>query len=348
VKKETILKPMYPYRFSIIVPTFNRLDEIRELLESLEKQTLGKDAFEVLVVDDGSTDDTAAYVAEKLKQGRLNLRFLSQDHQGPGPARNLGMENAQGEYYLFIDSDCIAHEGWLKAYHAALTEKVAGFGGPDRVREDFSPLQKAIDYSMTSFLTTGGIRGSSKKKISKYYPRSFNMGVHADVVKKIGGFGSLRHGQDIEFTHRVRKEGKVIKVMDAVVYHKRRTSLKRFFKQVYNWGVARINLYKIDKGMLEFIHFFPFVATVFVFAFLIALCLWPAYLWPFAFAALALLILMALHGVVKYKDIRVLPYIPLVVPIQILGYGLGFGGALIRRVIFGGKETTGFVKHYYQ
>ncbi|MDD5710460.1 MAG: glycosyltransferase [Candidatus Marinimicrobia bacterium] len=339
---------MYSYRFSIIVPTYNRLDEIRELLDSLEKQSLGKDAFEVLVVDDGSTDNTAAYVAEKLQQGSLNLRFISQDHKGPGPARNLGMENAQGEYYLFIDSDCIAHEDWLKAYDEALTEKVAGFGGPDRVREDFSPLQKAIDYSMTSFLTTGGIRGSSKKKISKYYPRSFNMGVHAEVVRKIGGFGSLRHGQDIEFTHRIRKEGRVIKVMDAVVYHKRRTSLWRFFKQVYNWGVARINLYKIDKGMLEFIHFFPFIGTLIVLAALIAFFLRPAQLWPLAASGAALLLLMALHAAVKYRDIRVLPFVPLVVPIQILGYGLGFGAALIRRVIFGGKETAGFVKHYYK
>lgn len=338
----------YKYRFSVIVPTFNRLDEIRELLASLEKQRLHKDAFEIIIVDDGSSDNTAEYVREMMKTSALHLHFIPQNHKGPGPARNLGMENAQGEYYIFVDSDCIADENWLQAYDEALKHKVAGFGGPDRVRADFSPLQKAIDYSMTSFLTTGGIRGSSKKKISKYYPRSFNMGVHAEVVKKTGGFGTLRHGQDIEFTHRVRKEGEVIKVMDAVVYHKRRTSLKRFFKQVYNWGVARINLYKIDKGMLEFIHFFPFIVTLFVIVFLTALCIWPSYLWPFALAALAVLILMALHGIVKYKDVRVFPYIPLVVPIQILAYGLGFGGAFVRRVIFGGKEKSGFVKNYYK
>lgn len=338
----------YKYRFSVIIPTFNRLDEIRELLASLENQRLSKDAFEIIIVDDGSSDNTAEYVREMIKTSVLHLQFIAQNHQGPGPARNLGMEQAQGEYCIFVDSDCIADERWLQAYDEALKEKVAGFGGPDRVRPDFSPLQKAIDYSMTSFLTTGGIRGSSKKKISKYYPRSFNMGVHAEVVKKIGGFGTLRHGQDIEFTHRVRKEGEVIKVMNAVVYHKRRTSLKRFFKQVYNWGVARINLYKIDKGMLEFIHFFPFLATLLLIAFLAALCIWPAYLWPFALAALGVLILMALHGVIKYKDIRVLPYIPLVVPIQVLAYGLGFGAAFVRRVIFGCEEKTGFVKNYYK
>ncbi len=338
----------FPYRFSVIVPTYNRLDEIRELLLSLKKQTLPKDDFEVLIVDDGSTDATEAFIAEMIKKETLNLFFYKQDHKGPGPARNTGMKKARGEYYIFVDSDCIADENWLKAYDEALKEKVAGFGGPDKVRSDFSPMQKAIDYSMTSFITTGGIRGSSKKKISKYYPRSFNMGVHADVVKEIGGFGTLRHGQDIEFTHRIRSKGKTIKVMDAVVFHKRRTSLWRFFKQVFNWGVARINLYKIDKGMLEPIHFFPFLGTSFIVGFLICLAIWPSVLWPVLLAGIGLLLVMAIHGIFKYKDARVFFFIPFVVPIQILGYGLGFGGALIRRVLFGGREKAGFVKNYYK
>jgi len=287
-------------------------------------------------------------VPELIKKGSLNLSFYKQDHKGPGPARNTGMEQAKAEYYIFVDSDCIADENWLKAFDGAITEPVAGFGGPDKVRSDFSPLQKAIDYSMTSFITTGGIRGSSKKKISKYYPRSFNMGVHANVVEKIGGFGTLRHGQDIEFTHRIRSQGKTVKVIDAIVFHKRRTSLRRFFKQVYNWGVARINLYKIDKGMLEPIHFFPFLGTSAILTFLLCLAIWPSILWPVLVVGVGALLLMAIHGIFKYKDIRVFFYIPFVVPIQILGYGLGFGGALIRRVIFGGREKSGFVKNYYK
>ncbi|MBN2780818.1 MAG: glycosyltransferase family 2 protein, partial [Candidatus Marinimicrobia bacterium] len=142
---------VFTYRFSVIVPTFNRLGEIRELLASLEEQTLEKNAFEVIVVDDGSTDATEAFIHDTIARGTLNLSFYRQDHRGPGPARNTGMEHAKGEYFVFIDSDCIADPGWLKAYHDALKEPVAGFGGPDKVRADFSPLQKAIDYSMTSF-----------------------------------------------------------------------------------------------------------------------------------------------------------------------------------------------------
>ena len=339
---------IYPYRFSVIVPTYNRLDEIRELLQSLERQILSKDKFEIIIVDDGSTDATEEYIKNMMEKATLNLSFYKQDHKGPGPARNTGMEHAKGEYCVFVDSDCIADENWLKAYDEQIIEPVAGFGGPDKVRADFSPLQKAIDYSMTSFITTGGIRGSSKKKISKYYPRSFNMGVHAEVVEKIGGFGTLRHGQDIEFTHRIRSQGETVKVIEAVVYHKRRTSLWRFFKQVYNWGVARINLYKIDKGMLEAIHFFPFLGTSFILVFLVCLAIWPSVLWPVGVAGIAMLLLMAIHGIFKYKDIRVFVFIPFVVPIQILGYGLGFGGAFVRRVLFGGREKTGFVKNYYK
>ncbi len=156
----------YKYIFSVIIPTYDRLDEIQELLESLKIQSLEKEKFEVLIVDDGSTDKTEEYISKLLKENILNIRFFKQDHKGPGPARNLGMKNAHGEYFIFVDSDCIANESWLRAYEKVVSkEKVAGFGGPDKVLPNFSPLQKAIDYSMTSFITTGGMRGHSKKKI---------------------------------------------------------------------------------------------------------------------------------------------------------------------------------------
>lgn len=339
----------YQYLFTVIVPTFNRRDEIKELLGSLNRQAISSDLFEVIIVDDGSTDDTESVVNEFTENTSLKIRFLKQDHKGPGEARNLGMANAEGEYYVFIDSDCIAGEKWLEAYRLELTGiKPAGFGGPDKVLPEFSPVQKAIDYSMTSFITTGGIRGHSKKKISKYYPRSFNMGVRADIVEKIGGMNQLRHGQDIEFSHRIISTGEpVIKVADAVVYHKRRISVRKFFRQVFNWGVARINLYKIDSGMLEPVHFFPAVGTIISFVVILLAVIFPStFLWLVA-AGLIILILMAVHGVIRYRDARVFIYIPLIVPVQIWGYGLGFITAFVKRIIFRKDEFTGFTKKYY-
>ncbi|MBU1094988.1 MAG: glycosyltransferase [Bacteroidetes bacterium] len=341
---------VYQYLFTVIVPTFNRRDEVKELLESLSRQTIPKNEFEIIIVDDGSTDDTEFVVKDFLRIESLNIKLLKQDHKGPGEARNLGMKNALGEYHLFIDSDCLADKNWLTAYKNILIDsKPAGFGGPDHVLPNFSPVQKAIDYSMTSFITTGGIRGHSKKKISKYYPRSFNMGVRADVVKKIGGMNKLRHGQDIEFSHRIIQTGEpVVKVHDAIVYHKRRISIKKFFKQVFNWGVARINLYKIDSKMLEPVHFLPAFGTLFSFFLIILTILYPAIFSWFVLAGVFVLLLMGLHGIIKYKDPRVFVYIPIIVPTQIWGYGTGFIYAFIKRIILGKKEFTGFVKKYYK
>jgi glycosyltransferase involved in cell wall biosynthesis len=340
----------YQYLFSVIIPTFNRSDEIAELLQSLTEQSIERNKFEVIIVDDGSTDNTESVVNKYLDIDDFNLRFLKQDHKGPGEARNLGMENALGNYFLFIDSDCIADKEWLNSYEKEIKEITpAGFGGPDKVLPNFSPIQKAIDYSMTSFITTGGLRGHSKKKISKYYPRSFNMGVRADVYKKIGGMNKLRHGQDIEFTHRIISTGEpVIKVLEAVVYHKRRISIKKFFKQVFNWGVARINLYKIDKGMLEAVHFFPAIGTIISFVTISFAILFPQIFLPLIYFGLSVLLIMAFHGVFKYKDVKVFVFIPIIVPTQIWGYGLGFINAFIKRIILNKKEFTGFVRNYYK
>ncbi len=340
----------YDFLFSVIVPTFNRADEIKELLDSLSKQTIPHNNFEIIIVDDGSTDNTKEVIESIKSKFDLNIRTLYQNHKGPGEARNLGMKNAKGKYFVFIDSDCIADKNWLSAYKKEVEQKdVAGFGGPDSVLPNFKPVQKAIDYSMTSFITTGGIRGHSKKKISKYYPRSFNMGVRADIVERIGGMGKLRHGQDIEFSNRILSTGEpIVKVAGAMVYHKRRISIKKFFKQVYNWGVARINLFKIDKKMLEPVHFFPAIGTIVSFTFIILAILFPGIFLPFILFGIFVLLLMAIHGVIKYKDIKVFPYIPVIVVTQIWGYGLGFINAFVKRIIFKKDEFTGFVRNYYK
>jgi len=190
---------MPEYRFSVIIPSYNRAEEVIDLLQSLQAQTFEHDRFEVLIIDDGSTDETEQKVKELSSLIDFHWRFFRRDHEGPGPARNFGMSQAKGEYFLFIDSDCLAHAEWLKEIDSAIAhEAPQAFGGPDSVLANFSPLQKAIDYSMTSFLTTGGMRGHSKKPLAKFYPRSFNMGISREIYGKLGGMGNLRHGQDIE------------------------------------------------------------------------------------------------------------------------------------------------------
>ncbi|NQT27601.1 glycosyltransferase [candidate division KSB1 bacterium] len=339
--------------FSVIVPSYNRLDEIQALVASLKVQTFLKSRFETIVVDDGSTDGTVDWVQANQELLEMNLRCIQQDHQGPGAARNLGMSKAQGQYFVFIDSDCTAPPDWLERIHAVLEadSSIQGFGGRDDARLDFPPLLKAINYSMTSFLTTGGLRGGRKKRLAKFYPRSFNMGIHRDLYKKIGGFGSLRHGQDIEFSHRmIQSNAKIEHIPDSVVYHRRRTSLIRFFRQVFNWGVARINLFKLDSGMLEPLHAAPAIAFWSVMILSSIALVWVPFrpVWFVLFLiAMTVLLLSAIHAAIKWRDGRTGLLTPVVMILQVSGYALGFSTAFIWRMILGRGEWTGFVKRYY-
>lgn len=339
-------------KFSVIVPSYNRREEIGDLLDSFRELDFPSDRFELIIADDGSTDDTGEFVKSQMSGVNFPLRFFQQENQGPGAARNMGVRQADGDFLIFIDSDCTVDRQWLAAIDRALnTEQGDAFGGPDSFRADFPPLLKAINYAMTSFLTTGGIRGHRKKKLGKYYPRSFNMGLSKNIFDRIGGFGTLRHGQDIEFSHRIITSGaRVLLISDAIVFHKRRTSLMRFFKQVFNWGIARINLYKIDRSMLEIVHIIPAAGT---FAFLLLLLI-SMFSTPIAGAmlvliptGLALLLLSGIHAGWQYRDLHVGLLVPLVIPIQVFGYGLGFLTGLVRRLLFGGGEYTGFRKKYY-
>lgn len=339
---------------SVIIPSFNRKEEIQELLASLDAQELTKEEFEVVLVDDGSNDGTDEWINGFQQKSILKINFICQDHQGPGAARNLGMSRARGDVFVFIDSDCIAPPNWLSVIKKTFDDdpQVRAFGGRDDARADFPPLLLAINYSMTSFLTTGGMRGGRKKRLAKFYPRSFNMGLHRRLYEKIGGFGSLRHGQDIEFSNRIIKSGEqVVYLRDAVVFHKRRTSLRKFYRQVFNWGVARINLYKIDAAMLEPLHAAPAVVFWLFLMFTIAAFFLPAVfaLWKFAaLTALLALLFSAVDAAIRWKNVKVGLLTPIVMPLQIIGYGLGFTIAFVRRAIFNQGEFTGFVKKYYQ
>ena len=340
-------------KYSVIVPSYNRQEEIRELLESFRKLEFPPERLELIIADDGSTDGTREVVEAYRKELPFPVHFYHQQNRGPGAARNMGMERASGDFFIFIDSDCTVAPSWLQEIDRALHDEQAdAFGGRDTFREDFPPLLKAINYSMTSFITTGGLRGRKGKKLAKFYPRSFNMGLSRKLYQRIGGFGSLRHGQDIEYSNRIIRSGaRVIYIHDAVVYHKRRTSIKKFFRQVFNWGVARINLYKIDKAMLEPLHAAPAVATLFLLVLVVLSVLspavWQVARWLFA-AGVGVLLASGIHAAIQYRNWRMLYLIPIVMPIQIIGYGLGFIWNFIYRVILGRGEFVGFRKKYYQ
>ena len=249
-------------KYSLIIPVYNRPDEVDELLASLEVQTL-KD-FEVVVVEDGSTIPCLNVVNEHAS--RLALRYYQKENSGPGQSRNYGAERSQGEYLIVLDSDCVLPPGYLQAVDDELTRKPCdAFGGPDSAHESFTPVQKAINYSMTSFFTTGGIRGG-KKKLDKFYPRSFNMGIKAELYQRLGGFSAMRFGEDIDFSIRIFKSGASCRLFpEAWVWHKRRTDMKKFFKQVHNSGIARINLMKRHPGSMKLVHMLPAVFTLGVF-----------------------------------------------------------------------------------
>lgn len=240
--------------YSIVIPVYNRPDEIYELLKSLTKQTYTN--FEVLIVEDGS-QKTSEEVAKQFTDS-LNIRYFMKENSGQGFSRNFGFKKAKGDYFVVFDSDCIIPEHYFETVNQYLAKNQAdAWGGPDRALPSFTPLQKAINFSMTSILTTGGIRGL-KKNLGGFHPRSFNMGINRKVFEQTGGYKITRMGEDLEFSMRIIKSGfKTVLIEDAFVYHKRRTNLRQFFRQLHFFGRARINIRRFYPEEVKLVHLFP-------------------------------------------------------------------------------------------
>jgi len=311
-------------KFSIIVPVYNRPDEVDELLESLGSQTL-KD-FEVVIVEDGS-QVPCKDVCDKYAN-ILDLRYYFKENSGPGQSRNYGVERAKGEYVIILDSDAVAPVGFLQAVDDELKRQPSdAWGGPDAAHESFTDIQKAISYAMTSFFTTGGIRGG-KKQLDKFYPRSFNMGVRREVYLALGGFSPLRfskmslYGEDIDFSIRIYKGGYSCRLFpEAWVWHKRRTDFKKFWRQVYNSGIARINLWRKYPEALKPVHALPSVFTIGV-AGLIVLAPFTK-CWSLALLALFALLIF-LDSSIRSKSAKVGCLSVVASFVQLIGYGVGF------------------------
>ena len=330
-------------KYSIIVPVYNRPDEVDELLASLLHQE-EKD-FEVIVVEDGS-QVPCGDVCQRYA-GQMELRYYEKPNSGPGQSRNYGAERAKGEYLLILDSDVVVPPGYLKAISEDLERQPAdAFGGPDCSHPSFTDIQKAISYSMTSFFTTGGIRGG-KKKLDKFYPRSFNMGIRRDVYLRLGGFSRMRFGEDIDFSIRIFQAGCHCRLFPgAWVWHKRRTDFRKFWRQVFNSGIARINLYKKYPDSLKLVHLLPMVFTLGLAA-LLLLALVLCALWPLL-PLLLYALLVFLDASVKEKSPKIGLLSIAAAFIQLTGYGCGFLQAWWRRCVRGKAEFSAYEKNFYQ
>ena len=304
-------------KYTVIVPVYNRIDEVRELLDSLRAQTATN--FEVIIVEDGSTAPCESEV-EKARAPGLDVKYFFKENEGRSIARNYGMERATGDYFIFFDSDCVIPPDYFEKLNEMIrTNPTDCFGGPDAAHDSFSDTQKAINYSMTSFLTTGGIRGG-KIQLEKFVPRTFNMGFSRQVYNVVGGFREM-FSEDIDMSTRIRNAGFSIALFRNPVWHKRRVDFKKFFRQVYVFGKSRVTLQLLYPGSLKAVHLLPavFVLGV-VFMLVMAIFVSPWWLLPLGLYLVAIFVgaLIVTHRI-KIAAMAVPAAI-----IQLGGYGIGF------------------------
>lgn len=319
--------------FSIIVPVYNRPDEIADLIASLEAQT--DSGFETVIVEDGST--IPCLDARTMPDGSLRvsghdsirLEYFRKSNEGRSIARNYGMDRAGGDYFIFVDSDCILPPDYISSLRRALRENTIDcFGGPDAAHDSFTPVQKAINYAMTSFLTTGGIRGR-KVSMEKFTPRTFNMGFSREVYGSVGGFREM-FSEDIDMSTRIRLAGFGITLFpDVYVYHKRRGNLRKFWKQVHVFGMSRITLELLYPGSMKLVHWLPAVFTVGALALVAGSVFCPWLLLPLAFYLLALWA----GALIATRELRVSFLAVGASMVQLFGYGTGFIKSYYKKII---------------
>lgn len=308
-------------KYSIIVPVYNRPDEISELLHSLTKQTFRN--FEVVVVEDGSTITCRDVIDQYIDQ--FSIHYLTKPNTGPGPSRNEGFGIARGECFVVFDSDCIVPPHYLAVVDEALQkDHWDAWGGPDRAHHDFTLVQKAMGYTMSSIFTTGGIRGG-KKHVGWFQPRSFNMGMTRRTFELTKGFRFDRFAEDIELSVRMKQAGlRVGLIPDAFVYHKRRTNFQQFFRQVYNFGRGRVLVGKQFPEEVKLTHWFPFLFTCGLAGWVVTLLFSPLLFKIGAALISTYLLAILIHGTMSYKSLAVgLLSVPAAL-VQLTGYGFGF------------------------
>ncbi len=314
-------------RFSVIVPVYNRIDEVEDLMASLEAQTCMN--FEVVIVEDGSTMPCEDAVR---RHPGVRSKYFYKGNEGRSIARNYGMERAEGDYFIFFDSDCVIPEKYFEILSRELdSTPVDCFGGPDAAHDSFSSTQKAINYAMTSFLTTGGIRGG-RMSLEKFTPRTFNMGFSREVYEGVGGFREM-FSEDIDMSTRIRQAGfGIALIRPAYVYHKRRVDFRKFFRQVHVFGMSRITLHLLYPGSMKAVHTLPALAVLAgVVLILRGIFVSPWWLLPLGVYLVAIFLSAIL---ITRSLVIALKAVPASV-IQILGYGSGFIKAYITKILLG-------------
>lgn len=313
--------------FSVIVPVYNRENEVRDLCESLLAQN-SRD-FELILVEDGSTAPCKVVADEAAARG-LNVHYYYKENEGRSIARNYGMERARGQWLVFFDSDCVIPPDYFTEAKRGLEGKdIDCYGGPDAAHDSFSDTQKAINYSMTSFLTTGGIRGG-KVQLEKFTPRTFNMGFTREVYERVGGFREM-FSEDIDMSTRIRNAGFSIGLIrPAYVWHKRRVDFRKFLRQVYVFGMSRITLELLYPGSMKIVHLLP-AAFVLGSLFLILMGIFVSPWWLVPLGAYLLAVFTGALVATKRLKIAMLA-VPSAI-IQLGGYGCGFLKAYTLKIL---------------
>jgi glycosyltransferase involved in cell wall biosynthesis len=329
--------------FSIIIPVYNRPDEIKELLESLLVSNYDKE-YEIVIVEDGSTVTCSSEI-ENFK-GKLNISYYFKENSGPGDSRNYGMKKSKGDYFIIFDSDCIIPKEYLTEVENELTANyVDCFGGSDAALDSFSAIQKAINFAMTSFLTTGGIRGGSEK-LTKFQPRSFNMGISKKAFEDSNGFGNIHPGEDPDLSIRLWKLGYETRLFPkAIVYHKRRIDWDKFSVQVNKFGKARPILNSWYPEYSKLTYFFP---SIFIIGFSISILL---FLFGIEFPILCFLLyfgLIFIFSSIQNKSFKIGFLSVIAVSKQFLGYGRGFLESYIKVILLKQKPEIAFPELFFK
>ena len=327
--------------YSVIIPVYNRPGEVEELLDSLNIQTYKN--FEIIIVEDGSTEPCKT-VVDRYKD--LKIEYYFKDNSGPGDSRNFGMAKATGDFLIFFDSDCIIPENYFQEVETFISKNPTDcYGGPDAAHESFSNVQKAINFAMTSFFTTGGIRGK-KNNLDNYQPRSFNMGIRKEVYDALGGFSDLHPGEDPDLSYRIMNAGYKVKLIEnAFVYHKRRIDFGKFSKQVYKFGVVRNILIKWYPDKFKPVYLLP---SIFLIGSLILLILSISISSLFIFPLIILALLLFLEALLKTKNIFIAL---LAVPasfIQLFAYGFGFIKGFVKILLLKKNERQALPSFFFK